>query len=280
LDIEVESAIRPVTDAEVEAFREQGWVELDGLVTQDLAARLLERLQAHMGGPEPAADRLRHMTEDGPHPRAEHLRPMWRDYEDPWLDDELARAVAHSDGLAAVACRLLGRAEVRFWSDEVLAKPPAQAGGAPTAWHQDAPYSPMDREGALAVWIALVDVTPEMGSLRFVTGSHRLGRLGRVLHIPGHDMLAEHPDLLDRLDISPPLHLAAGDATVHDWRTVHGAAANETDRTRWAYTAAYFPADALYTGTPQRRSDGLGLRVNEPFDHQRFPLLRPAGADR
>jgi hypothetical protein len=33
------------------------------------------------------------------------------------------------------------------------------------------------------------------------------------------------------------------------------------------------PADALYTGAQQRRTDGLGLKVNEPIEHPRFPRL-------
>ena len=72
---------------------------------------------------------------------------------------------------------------------------------------------------------------------------------------------------------SPPLHLHAGDATVHCAMTPHRAPANETSAPRWVYSVSVFPADTLYTGAPQAFTDGLGLAVNEPFDHPRFPLL-------
>ncbi len=42
---------------------------------------------------------------------------------------------------------------------------------------------------------------------------------------------------------------------------------------RWVYTAMVLPAETLYIGAPHRRTDGLGLVVNEPLSHERFPVL-------
>ena len=39
------------------------------------------------------------------------------------------------------------------------------------------------------------------------------------------------------------------------------------------YATHRFPADALYTGAPQRFFDGRGLQVNQPIEHPDFPLL-------
>jgi ectoine hydroxylase-related dioxygenase (phytanoyl-CoA dioxygenase family) len=75
--------------------------------------------------------------------------------------------------------------------------------------------------------------------------------------------------------MSPPLHLKAGDATVHSVLVGHGASENQTDEPRWAYICAYIPGDALYTGAPNYNYDGIGLEVNKPIDHPRFPILYP-----
>ena len=55
--------------------------------------------------------------------------------------------------------------------------------------------------------------------------------------------------------------------------TVHAAPANSTELPRWAYTNSLFPADTLFTGAQQRRTDGLGLAINGPLEHPRFPAL-------
>ena len=115
---------------------------------------------------------------------------------------------------------------------------------------------------------------PEKGTLRFLNGSHRERLLGRYAHrTDGVDIVDANPWLLDRYELSPPHHLRAGDATVHDHQTIHSAPQNETSSPRWVYTTHRFPADALYTGCPQRFTEGLGLEVNQVLDHPNFPLL-------
>jgi ectoine hydroxylase-related dioxygenase (phytanoyl-CoA dioxygenase family) len=89
----------------------------------------------------------------------------------------------------------------------------------------------------------------------------------------------EDSDILDcqpwlrRLKLSPPLDLGEGDATVHHTLTVHGAPENRTDRRRLSVAASYFDADALYTGAEFAYTDGLGLKVDAPLDHPRFPEI-------
>ena len=70
-----------------------------------------------------------------------------------------------------------------------------------------------------------------------------------------------------------PGDMSAGDATVHADLTVHAAGLNETDESRWAINAVYIDADSLYTGAPNRVTDDLGLVLNQPLDHERFPIV-------
>ena len=42
-------------------------------------------------------------------------------------------------------------------------------------------------------------------------------------------------------------------------------------------TGVYLASDTLYTGAPFARTDGLGLQINRPFDHPRFPVVAGSG---
>ena len=50
---------------------------------------------------------------------------------------------------------------------------------------QDASEHGSDRGGELQFWLALEEVTPEMGPMRFINKSHREGSLGSVLNQAG-----------------------------------------------------------------------------------------------
>jgi ectoine hydroxylase-related dioxygenase (phytanoyl-CoA dioxygenase family) len=70
--------------------------------------------------------------------------------------------------------------------------------------------------------------------------------------------------------------IEAGEATVHDALTLHGAGPNLSSRPRRAWTVVYLPGSTLYTGGPhpQEGINSLGLTPFEPFDHPRFRVSR------
>ena len=260
---------RAITDDEVATYRKNGWVKLDGLITPEVAAALLERLKKQMGSDAKADVAGGYGVKT---PRPPQARAMFNNWEDPSKTDPILKAFSRSPAMARAASRLAS-GPVRAWADEALVKMPARDAGGKTPWHQDFPYMPFDRIGVFNVWVALEDCPPEKGSMRFVTGSHRLGPQGRVIHLQDVDTLTLHPWIEQEYEISPPLNLRAGDATVHDYATIHYAPPNETDTPRWVYVMSFLPADTLYTGAPQRRTDGLGLQLNQPLEHENFPVL-------
>ncbi|WP_158102589.1 phytanoyl-CoA dioxygenase family protein [Lentzea kentuckyensis] len=258
-------AARDVTTDEVAFFRQHGWAKLEGFVSPELTLRLREEIQGLMGR---GAERYR--GADTPSRGAgDPFATMWRTYDEPSRDNDFLRHFATSAAVGRAGSRFLRDRPVRFYRDEVLVKMPA---GSPTPWHQDFPYSSRDRSEQVNLWIALNDLTPEHSTLRFLSGSHRQGVLGRALGTPDNDLVNQYPELLDECPLSPPLHLRAGDATVHHSLVVHNAPANTTDTPRWAYTVVLFQAASLYTGTPQRLTDQLGLVRNEPLDHPLTPV--------
>lgn len=121
--------------------------------------------------------------------------------------------------------RLLGVEESQLLSGwRIFCKP---ARGGETPWHQDAAYRPPPHHGA-SVWMSLDPATSESSCLSYIAGSH----LGNVhSHHPHEDHL-----VADNVNSSEAVScpVAAGEAIVHNCRTLHYAGPNKTDMPRRA----------------------------------------------
>jgi hypothetical protein len=265
----VQARVREVTSDEVAHFRTHGWVKLPGLFSPDAVACLLERARARMGEVPMTIRRI------APHDRIPNEYNWYARWDGPSHLDPWIRELSHSRELASASARLMqSRDYVRFYFDHVFVKLPVSHNGSKTPWHQDLPHHPLDRHGVLTIWVALLDCPPEMGTMRFLSGSHRAGLFGRYLNRnDGMSLIDEHPWVLDEFPQSEPLHLRAGDATVHDLAVIHYAPENTTGSPRWVYTSQWLPPAARYTGAPNHRTDGLDLQIDRPLDHPRMPLI-------
>jgi hypothetical protein len=265
--------VREVTEDEIEAFQTRGWVFLPQYLNVNRVAEMLRFLEDHLGIDGQGE------LERGPLAEATTFveAGFWRDWRFLARDAHVEpfRSICMASEMGRNAYRLMGRdVGVRFDVDGVLLKVPQDAhlGSRATDWHQDWPNQSHDRVGGMSFWIALSEVPPKRGGLRFLTGSHREGPLGRTLR-GGTDLVEQYPELVDRYETVGPLHYCPGDASVHSGLTVHSAPPNESDTPRWAYAMTCFPADACYTGAAFSNTDGLGLEVGKPLDHPRFALL-------
>lgn len=111
--------------------------------------------------------------------------------------------------------------------------------GTGTDFHQDTTQHMAFDSSTLNIWIALDEVTPDMGALQFYSGSHKLGHLGDLLNpkvIAGwKSRLAQSCEKTD------PIALRPGDATVHTNLTIHGTA-SISQIARWSFIGMYLPA--------------------------------------
>ncbi|HEX4216223.1 MAG TPA: phytanoyl-CoA dioxygenase family protein [Candidatus Dormibacteraeota bacterium] len=226
---EIAASVREVTDDEVAFYQEHGWVKLDALIAPEFAAELLR------------------VGEDW-HQREHKSTRDWNSLA-LHADAEPYRSLMFSDRMGRNAQRLVNRERLsgtgialRYRNDHFVARPPETRG---TAYHQDSTEHGSDRAGELQFWLALAEVTPEMGAMRFVTGSHQEGPLGAVMN-GSPDLLEQYPGLTDVYELSPPFHYRPGDATAHHGYTVHGAPPNTTDRQRLSYIFSYTPADTRW----------------------------------
>lgn len=175
-----------------------------------------------------------------------------------WEVDEQVKKFVFARKFAQIAADLLGVEKVRLYHDQALYK---EGGGGYTPWHQDQFYWNLDTPNTITMWMPLVDVSTEMGLMRFAGKSHQNG-LFETITIS--DKSAEvYSQIIEnnQFDISTPCAMRAGDATFHYGHTIHCADTNQSDTTREVFTIIYF-AD--------------GARITEPInnfqkaDHERW----------
>lgn len=182
-----------------------------------------------------------------------------------WARDELAKRFVYSARFAKVAADLLGVDGVRLYHDQALFKEP---GGGLTPWHQDQTYWPLETLDTITMWMPLVDVPVEVGSMTFADGSQTHGDLGRF--IIGDESEAKFNETVEQMGLPTSTHgaMKAGDATFHRGWTLHRAPANPTPLLRSVMTIIWY-ADGTRVS-----ADVGGARY---FDHRLWLNETPPG---
>lgn len=138
---------------------------------------------------------------------------------------------------AGIAARLMGVERARLYHDQALFK---EAGGGITPWHQDQHYWPLATNKTITMWMTLADISADMGTLRFASGSHVEGYLG---DIPISDESeAQLNAFVDEkgFQLQQAAAMKAGSATFHSGWTLHSAPPNFSQRMRPAMTVIYY----------------------------------------
>jgi ectoine hydroxylase-related dioxygenase (phytanoyl-CoA dioxygenase family) len=195
-----------------------------------------------------------------------------------WRRHEAVRRFVFARRFAKVAADLLGVEGVRLYHDQALFK---EAGGGRTPWHQDQYYWPFDGDQTITMWMPLVDVPPEIGTMTFVSGSHKLGYLGS--YAISDESERTFDAMIKEKALSLETHGAAkaGDATFHAGWMLHSAPPNPTGVLRSVMTVIYF-ADGLRVSEPNSDAQAFDLKIwlpgLNPGDlaaSEKNPLLYP-----
>ena len=112
---------------------------------------------------------------------------------------------------------------VQLHHTKLFQKPPEKGSAFPM--HQDHPYFPHENHSMMASVIHLTDATEEMGCIRIVPGSHKLGPL--TPHENRYLDPAEYP--IEKATTCPAKR---GDVLIFSYLTIHGSGINTSDRTR------------------------------------------------
>jgi phytanoyl-CoA hydroxylase len=195
--------------------------------------------------------------------------PTFKQVVNVWQQDEVLRELTLHPRLAAAATQLAG-IPLRLWHDQLLMKKPHN--GAPTEYHQDAPYWPHDSSRhCLSAWIALVDVPLERGCMSFIPGQQGRRDIRAADLTDRTDLFEAAEDLTYLPRVTVPLR--AGDLTFHNGYTPHTANANDTDEVRLAHVVVYVDRELSYNGRPHVCTDPLGLTVGSRLPDDEFPPL-------
>lgn len=187
-----------------------------------------------------------------------------------WELNAAFRAQLFHQRAAAVAAELIGCEKVRVFHDHLIVKPPH--GGATIPWHRDLPNWPVAEPRAVSCWLALDDVTPESGAMRFMPGGHKEPMTRSI------DFLNEAKEWGARDGEAVPVPVKAGSAIFHHCLSWHTSPPNTTPGWRRAYITIYL--DATCTFDPARAGwHPVTGRVTVPpgvvFNEDAFPTLGP-----
>ncbi|MBW7459837.1 phytanoyl-CoA dioxygenase family protein, partial [Paenibacillus sepulcri] len=150
-----------------------------------------------------------------------------------WEKSEAVAKFSLARRFAKIAADLMGVDGVRMYHDQALFKEPY---GGHTPWHQDQIYWPLDTDKTITLWMPLVPISEEVGSMTFASGSHSQGYINRmVISDESHKTLAQY---IDGKGFEQWTYgaMAPGDATFHSGWTVHSAPGNPTDHMRKVMT--------------------------------------------
>lgn len=257
------TGFRKISPAEIQHYNQHGWVKLEQFLPKPLTDFMLAYARERMGV-------------DG----SISATPGKFDYFNALpvlgLGKPVFDAVLKHFAQTAVDVRNLRKtAGARYFLDFFGVKLPVERteGHGKSDWHQDFAAQVSDRSGGMVFWTALADLTPEHGTMAYLSGSHREGVMGDYRTYGDGNLLDVYPELAENCPSSGLQALAAGDVVIHSDLTVHMAGPNTSGEPRWTYLAIMNPADARWTGGPAVSFDTSCLTHLGVLDDERFPRL-------
>lgn len=163
------------------SFISDGFMILPHIITADLATRLNTRLERVLRGDFDTGSPPDKRPKFNPETRVKKGKkpqalggPSRRTLQviNIWKADTTFASVVRSPTLARFVAQLGGWKGARVANDQVWAKPP---GAAPITFHRDSTYFDFEPADVITVWLALDDMTEEVGTLEYVVGSHKWG---------------------------------------------------------------------------------------------------------
>ncbi|BCM90450.1 hypothetical protein IAD21_02303 [Abditibacteriota bacterium] len=256
----------PLSTEQLAFYSENGHIYLPSVV-------LPEELASYRPVINDAADRFN--TETRPLEERDTYGKAFLQIMNLWARDEAVARFTLAKRFARIAAELMGVEGVRVYHDQALFKEP---GGGPTPWHQDQHYWPIDTDNTITMWMPLVDIPSEVGSMTFADTSQKVGYLGDMPISDDSEKLIA--DLIAAKGFNTRNYggMRAGDVTFHAGWTLHGAPGNPTPNVREVMTIIYF-ADGTRVFEPKNKSQQddfdrwlPGLKAGELANSKLNPL--------
>lgn len=216
-----------LTDREIQQFNADGFLILEQFIDLDLVQRLRDRIEPLFHGE----------FETKVYPDEWYWRPglslpdVTREICNAWKCDRTIASVALSAEVGRLSALLAGWPGARIGQDSLWFKPPK--GGKEIALHQDGAYIDyLTPAEMVTCWIALDDVSVEIGTLQYVRGSHRwpLVSVEGEFHAPQKDYRWAMLETAKAAGVNEPeivsVTIPAGGCAFHHGLTWHGSGKN------------------------------------------------------
>ncbi len=226
-----------LTKAEIEQYRELGYLVVSGVFDTELLAEIRGAVDAII------ADAGKVTTHTDVYDLEEsHTpeQPRVRRIKTPHKHFPFFAELTRNPRITSILAQLIGE-NIRLHGAKLNMK---SAGyGAAVEWHQDWAFYPHTNDDVLATGLYLDDCDMANGPLLVVPGTHK----GPVYdhHADGYFVGAMAPEI-EGLDYAKavPLTGRAGSMTIHHARLVHGSALNTSSKPRRLLLHEYTAADA------------------------------------
>jgi len=122
----------------------------------------------------------------------------------------------------------------QFKHCEYFAKPAKI--GLPSPMHQDNYYWNLKNPDAITMWIALTPATKKNGSIEYLIGSHKLGKVPHTAsYAPGSSQKVENIKQYKKFK-KKSFNLKIGDCLIHHSEIIHGSQPNKSNISRKGFT--------------------------------------------
>jgi Phytanoyl-CoA dioxygenase (PhyH) len=194
---------------------------------------------------------------------------------------EFKRFILNGPG-PEISAALLNSEKVNFFGDQIFIKEPGTRER--TAFHQDATYFEIDGDQCCVLWIPVDPVTLETGTMQYVRGSHKDGKLYQpnvfVAQTPLPGAQGEPvPDIEGHMADYDIVHfdVEPGDVIVHHYRTIHGTGGNLSRyQVRRAASLRYCGDDIRFQTrpwAPRQLHHTSRLNDGDPLGGPDFPVV-------
>ena len=230
-----------ITNAQVSEYRENGFVVVDAVYSDDDVAEMRAELDGLVAGAAGLSD---HTELYDLEPTHTPTTPRVRRIKHPFGQVPVFGRMGRHPRLLTVLRRLIG-ADLRMHGSKINLK--SAAYGSPVEWHQDWAFYPHTNDDVLAVGVMLDDMTPDNGPMLMIPGSHTGPTYD---HHQDGCFIGAIDVAASGLDVSRAEMVTgrAGSCSFHHVRAVHGSGQNTSGADRRLLLYQVAAADAWDIG--------------------------------
>ena len=263
--------IRQLTDEELTRFEDDGVIMVKGLLDQnwlDLAEQGVEEALANTS----FVGKFMSRKTSG------YQMDVFA-----WKRIDALRDLIYYSPFARWAQLLMKTEEVRFFYDQIFVKEPGT--DAPTPWHQDLVFWPLQGNQICSFWIPLDPVNAESSGLKYIKGSHKWSNRYKGIS-PDYNATMLNSDLEDVPDINADpgsydiidWDMEPGDVLIFHPLTLHGSSGNKSRKQkRRALALRWLGDDVRYVPTSASMPIAYShtSKVHGPVSGAAFPKILP-----